>query len=56
MALLAAMILFMSSLYTIEEGFKQKPRQRLSRLFGGQIFVNSLPRNYFASVDLEELD
>ena len=41
---------------SIEEGFKQKPRQRLSRLFGGQIFVNSLPRNYFASVDLEELD
>ena len=28
----------------IEEGFKQKPRQRSSRLFGGQILFNSLPR------------
>ena len=27
----------------IEEGFKQKARQRSSRLFGGQILFNSLP-------------
>ena len=28
----------------IEEGFKQKPRQMSSHLFGGQILINSLPR------------
>ena len=31
----------------IEEGFKQKPKQRSSRLFGGQISLNSLPRKLF---------
>ena len=31
----------------IEEGFKQKPRQRSSRLFEGQILLNSLPRKLF---------
>ena len=35
----------------IEEGFKQKPRQRSSRLFGGQIPCRA---SYFTSVVLKE--
>ena len=31
----------------IEEGWRQKQRQRSSRLFGGQILFNSLPRQLF---------
>ena len=40
------------TIITIEEGFKQKPRQRSSRLFGGQLLCRA---SYFALVVLKEM-
>ena len=38
----------------LEEGWREKQRQRSSPLFGGQILFNSLTASCFASVGLEE--
>ena len=40
----------------IEEGWREKQRQKLLRLFGGQNLFNSLRRYLFAWVALEEKD
>ena len=37
-------LIFFRSCRDIEEGWREKQRQRSSRLFGGQILFNSLPR------------
>ena len=44
--------IYLCSGITIEEGFKQKPRQRSSRLFGGQLLCRA---SYFALVVLKEM-
>ena len=40
----------------IEEGWREKQRQRSSPLFGGRIFLTSCRGRCFVSVDLEEKD
>ena len=39
----------------IEEGWREKQRQRSSRLFGGRIYSIPCRASCFASVDLEEM-